>query len=534
MPDTVNTTDSEVISVVSPEFLCGRHDILTSEDELTVDNVINEVNQALVYHNTNIISEDYLYWYRRGLQPILNRTKDRNTYVLTKCIENHAEEIVAFKDGFFLQSPCRFVSRKNGKQAKIDKLNEFVYRSGKYIADNRIVDWFHTVGKGVLYIEETPDNDIPFRCYCVDPRSAFVVYSMRPGNRPVYAVNVVTNDSVAKIDVYTESTVFRLSGGYMGEKTTPFPGHETLAVRIDSVEPNQLGHIPIIEYRYNSVNTSAFEQVVYILDALNQVQSGRIDAVEQFVQSVIVAVNCQFEDGVTADQIKKQGMIILSSIGENKADFKIISEELNQTQTQTLANNLYEQALRIVCMPITTRGGYSTSGTQVLYRDGWENAGASARNTEDLFRQSNAYAEEIFLDILERRGILKNLAATDFELNFDRNETANMQSKAQAFSTLVAAGWHPELSAKMSGITNDPVADVKMSEKWLKMIWGDPDKVGKTEESQNATGFGEESVKYGDKDNTLFVAEKDAAPTEAGTNDQANTKEKGNGNTDQV
>lgn len=505
MSETVNTTDPAVINAVSPEFLCGRHDILSSVDAITVDNVVDEVNSALVYHNTNIISEDYLYWYRRGLQPILNRTKDRNTYVLTKCVENHANEIVSFWDGFFLQNPARFVSRKNGKQSKVDKLNEYVFRSGKYHADNKVVDWFHTVGKGVLYVEETPDNDIPFRCHALDPRSAFVVYSMRPGNRPLYGVNVVTSDSVAKVDVYTEDTIYRLSGGYMGERTTPYQNHQTLAVMLDSVEPNLLGHIPIIEYRSDAVNTAAFEPVIYILDALNQVQSGRIDAIEQFVQSVIVAVNCQFEDGVTADQIKKQGMIILSSVGENKADFKILSEELNQTQTQTLADNLYEQALRIVCMPITTRGGYSTSGTQVLFRDGWENAGAAARNKEDLFRQSNAYAEEIFLDILTRRGLLKNLASVDFELNFDRNETANMQSKAQAFSTLVAAGWHPELAAKMSGITNDPVSDVKMSEKWLKMIWGDPDKAVETEENAAATGFGEESVKYGDKGDPLVI-----------------------------
>ena len=36
---------------------------------------------------------------------------------------------------------------------------------------------------------------------------------------------------------------------------------------------------------------------------------------------------------------------------------------------------------------------------------------------------------------------------------------------------------HPELAASKSGVSNDPVADMKMSEKYLKMIWGDPDVV---------------------------------------------------------
>ena len=57
-----------------------------------------------------------------------------------------------------------------------------------------------------------------------------------------------------------------------------------------------------------------------------------------------------------------------------------------------------------------------------------------------------------------------------------RGETINVQAKAQAFQTLLAAGMHPELAAKKSGISNDPVADIEKSEKWIKMRWGDPDK----------------------------------------------------------
>ena len=40
---------------------------------------------------------------------------------------------------------------------------------------------------------------------------------------------------------------------------------------------------------------------------------------------------------------------------------------------------------------------------------------------------------------------------SDFELAFVRNETANVQSKAQAFQTLMSAGLHPELAAAKSG-----------------------------------------------------------------------------------
>ena len=498
--EIIITQNDKLIGTVGPEFLCGRLDIFSSVDEITEDNIVEEVNSAVGYHNTNLISEEYLYWYRRGLQPILNRTKDRNTFVVTKCIENHYSEICAFKNGFLLQSPTAYISRRNGVQSRIDKLNEYVYRSGKNDADNEIADWFHTVGKGVLYVEETPDNEVPFRCYSLDPRSAFVVYSMKPGKRPVYAVNIVNSNEKALIDVYTNDKIYRLVGGYAGPKVTAFPQYSTMAMELVRVDDNLLGHIPIIEYRYDSVNMAAPEPVIYLLDCINQVQSGRIDAVEQFVQSVIVAVNCQFEDGVTADMIKKQGMIVLSSIGEQKADFRILSEELNQDQTQTLVDNLYEQALRIVCMPSTTKGGSSPSDRMgaVIFRDGWENASSAARNTEDLWRKSDYYFKEIALDVLTRRKILKGLKMTDFELNFQREENANIQSKSQSFQTLLAAGLHPELAAKKSGISNDPVSDIKMSEKYLKMIWGDPDEAAKADESKGEATIIEEDNNNGE------------------------------------
>ena len=101
MSENQNTQENKIIPV-APEFLCGRLDILSSVETLTPENIITEVNSAVAYHNRNVISEDYLYWYRRGIQPILSRTKDRNTYVLSKCLVNLAALVVNFKNGYFL------------------------------------------------------------------------------------------------------------------------------------------------------------------------------------------------------------------------------------------------------------------------------------------------------------------------------------------------------------------------------------------------------------------------------------------------
>ena len=40
----------------------------------------------------------------------------------------------------------------------------------------------------------------------------------------------------------------------------------------------------------------------------------------------------------------------------------------------------------------------------------------------------------------------------------------------------MAAGLHPDLAAEKSGISSDPTKDMQMSEKYLVMRWGDPEK----------------------------------------------------------
>lgn len=482
----------------------GRLDIYASFEDITPDNIISELNSAMVFHINNMLQEEFLYWYRRGVQPILRRTKDIREDILNIVQENHADEFVAFKNGYFLTQPVNYVARRKGVQTKVKKLNEFLYRSGKHEADNKTVDWFHTVGKGVMYIKPNDDADVPFKAYALDPRSAFVVYSLKPGNEPVMGVNFVTDDGKARFDVFTEDYVFHLSGTMVGKMMTTEKNHDFMvtATTLDSVEPNVLGRIPIIEYRYNSVNMGCFEACVPLLDEINNIVSNACDGIEQFIQSLAIAVNCEFPENTTINDIRKAGMIALRSVGENKADFKVLTEQLDQTQTKVLVDRLYDQALRIAAMPARSSGQstQSTTGAAVLANFGWYQADCAFRNTVDLYKESNKQFDAIVVEILRRKGVL-DIDLNDFEPLVTHNETANVQSKAQAFQTLMAAGMHPELAMAKSGISNDPVKDMKMSEPYIKMIWGDPEKAVEAEQTNG--GQGEATIVEEDRDNGM-------------------------------
>lgn len=486
MNDLTQTTENKELHLA--EFLTGRRTVWTSFDRFDPRNpkeMITELNTALSVHIRNLVAMEYLYWYRRGITPVLTKTKQVRTEINNKVNVNHADEIVDFKNGYFMTQPAFYVSRKEDAEItnKVNLLNEYLYRSGKQIADNKTIDWFHTVGKGHIFVQSNDDEDKPFVAYALDPRSAFVARSLKPGNKPVYAVHTVTQgkDKIV-LDVWDDRFVYTVMGTYKGSLEPPFPDYVCTAINVVDIKPNPLKKIPIIEYRYNSVDMGAFEGVLPLLDAISFLQSSRLDAVDQFVQSLLVFYNCELgedEEGnpITPQLIRAMGAVFLKSEGDNKADLKEISSQLDQSQTQVFIDNLYEQVLSICGMPSSGHDrGYSNASTAQaqLARDGWFQADSTARNTEDLFLESNMEFDEIITGILREKGIL-DLKTTDFTLQFVRNETVNIQAKAQAFQTLLAAGMHPELAAKKSGVSNDPVADMKMSEKYLKLHWGDPD-----------------------------------------------------------
>ena len=461
----------------------GRRKIYLSVDEITRENVVQLVNLVLPQHVQNMLEEDYLYWYRRGMQPILGRTKQVRPEINNKVVENHADEIVAFKNGYFLTKPAFYIARRNteGVNDKVGILNEMLYLSGKQNADNELVDWFHTVGVGVLYTSPYDDPDCPFRAFALDPRSSFVAYNRYPGAEPVMGINIVVvgeglDTARVIFDVFTRERYFKLSGSMTSRVLTGAPVFGT-ALEVLEERPNYLGEIPIIEYQYEANRMGAFEAVLPLLDALNNLASNRLDGVEQFIQSLMVFYNCQPGDDengnpITPSYIREAGAIFLKSIGQDKADLKILSEQLDQTQTQVMVDYTYQQILAICGMPSTTKGGTSTSdtGAAVLYRDGWYQADTYARNTEDLFRVANRRFDRILTKILRMKNVV-DVSPADFELQFTRNETANLLVKTQAALNLKQLGFAPELAFGKSGVSNDPVADVKLSQKYINKLW---------------------------------------------------------------
>lgn len=477
----------------------GRRRIYSTSNVITSENVIDEVNKALNTHICNMVEEQYLYWYRRGIQPILDRTKEIRPEILNKVCINNADMIATFKNGYFMTKAATYVSRKEDKAItdKISQLNEYVYLSGKYNVDNQVIDWFHTVGLGVLYVQPNNDPEIPFKTYALDPRNAFVVYSLEPGNEPVMGINMVIRDKTIWIDAITKDRFYRIQGGELTENDIRFGINNidtTRNVLIDDQEPNVIGEIPLVEYTYNKLRMGCFENCLSIMDEINNIESNRADGIEQFIQSLMVLYNCELDDGQTANSIREMGFISLKNSGENKASLDIISQQLDQSQTQTTLNNLYEQMLDKAGVPSSVRDSGSTSDNvgSVYLRNGWATADTCARNTEDEFKVSNGYYDRIILAILKRRGFVLN--PSDFELKIVRNDLNNLLVKTQAAMNMKELGFAPALAFERSGLSNDPLTDVEVSREYIDKVWNtEKEEVQPTAINANPADSGTES-----------------------------------------
>lgn len=433
----------------------GRKKIFTDVTEITRDNVLEVLRKALITHWSNKADMEYLYAYYKGRQPVLNRQKEVRPEIKNTVVENRANEIVSFKVGYLMGEPIQYVSRSDNKSVadKITTLNGYCLSEDKAAKDKELADWFHICGTAYRMVLpdsvfERESDEAPFEIYTLDPRFAFVVYANSIGEPPVMGVKYIQRSDGAVIySIYTKDRYFEVE-------------NQSMIVR---EEAQSLG-IPIIEYPANNARLGAFEIVLPLLDAINTVDSNRLDGVEQFVQALMLFHNVDiFGDDFA--KLRDEGAIKFKDIDpQYKAEIKYLTSELNQSQTQTLVDHLYNTVLTICGMP-NRNGGTSTSdtGSAVIMRDGWSAAEARAKDSELMFKLSEKEFLKLVLRICSDLSDLE-LKLSDVEVRFTRRNYENISQKATVLTTMLSnPKIAPILAFTHCGMFSDPQLAYRMS-----------------------------------------------------------------------
>lgn len=444
----------------------GRKMIVSNRKKISsAEEAIEELNKALTIHNQNRREIDYLYHYVSGDQPILYRMKDVRPEINNKIVENHALEIDRFMMAQNYGEPIQYTSVKesSGKSSEIDKLNNYMKTRSKDYHDIVLGDWQSTCGTAYretwsLRRDETEDGEPSFDLCSPDPRYNFIIYSKEKGNPPLMSVSIEKDDKDQTLYYCTTKTnVWCIQNDAVVESESSVNGH---------------GRILLVEFPNNPRRLSDIEIVITMLDAINNVQSNRVDGIEQFVQAFIKFVNCEIDENTFLKMCKLGALKVKTVNPSFPADVSMVSSQLDQQQTQVSKDDLYKNMLIIEGMPSREQNTGGDTGQAVYLRNGWDFAEQRAKIDEPVTKRSEREFLKIVLNILKtKQQIALDLTIADIDIKITRNKTDNMLVKSQALMYLLEKGISPKIAIQTCDLWGDPEKVYVESKPYLDALY---------------------------------------------------------------
>ena len=447
----------------------GRKIAYTDVDEINELNVVQVVGNCIGAFNYNKTVINYLWNYFKGDQPALYRKKTIRDDVNNKVVENHAYEIVMFKTGQSYGEPIQLVSLKDDDKINgfVDAFNNYTRAVNKSAKDIETGTWQSAVGTAFKGVQFTGKKDLPFRLVNLSPLSTFVIYS-RQTQEPLAAVEELKDAQGYEYKmVYTETHEFRIQNSRLlsvgVDKETGVEVYSKL---------HAFGGIPIIEYPNNAQRISDIELVITMLDAINNMQSNRSDAIEQFVQSWLKFINCEIDE-TQFEKMKSMGALMVKSNGDSKkVDVEVISQELKQSESQVAKDDLWANIQNISAIPNKEGNTGGDSQGAVELRNGWDFSKQRARLKDPFIVEAERKVVEIALNIIRVKGNDDcKLTPFDYDVQINHSPTDNMQVKTQCLQLLLSSGINPLVAIKTVGLFDDAQKVFSLSEPYLKVLY---------------------------------------------------------------
>lgn len=449
----------------------GRKIAYTDVENITAENVVKVVGKCIGVFNTNKPIIEYLWNYYKGDQPIRYRTKVSRDDIINKIVENHAYEFVQFKTGQTYGEPVQFISRKDDEKINkaVDELNDFMVDADKQEKDIKSGEWQSAVGTSFKAVQKK-NGDVPFRIVTPTPLNTFVIYS-RQTEEPMLAVQELPDENGEWYKLcFSENMEFKIKNSELA--------YAKLHV---------FGDIPIVEYPNNAERISDIELVIDILDAMNNMQSNRMDAIEQFVQSWVKFVNCDVDEEQFQKMKMMGALVVKSNNGDsNKADVDIMTQELSQTESQVAKDDLWDNALTILAIPNKqTNTGGDTQGAVEL-RNGWDFSKTRAKLKDPFVKSSEKRLAKVILNILRISGHDLGITTRDFDVQINHSPTDNLVVKCQALQYLLQCGINPLVAIKTVGLWGDAEKVFMQSKPYLDNLWKTVDMANEQAERERA------------------------------------------------
>lgn len=478
---SIPTTTPTITPVSEPQqFFFGRRKLETSYEpnELTPQKILEILPSVMREHQKNADEIEYLYNYYKGMQPILSKFKKVRPDINNIVLENHAFEIVEFRKANGFGEPVQYVQKGEKDSEKVNPeiatLTRFVESEDKSSDDKEMSEWQYICGTAYRFVDvdtEEDEDEAPFEISVPDPRKTFVVYSNGIIEKPAFAGyytyfsdKVFSSDSREIINkyriitIYTNKYMMKIRDNFINGKYNNYEvvKQEVLGQETDTY-PLVIPGIRIIEYPLNNSRLGLVELVMSPLNAINKIKSDDLDAIDQFVQSLLVFVNQDVEvEDVRA--LEEAGALkIFSENPDKPADVKLLTAQLEHSQTKIVTDDLYNNALVVAgCPRLNDKVSGGDTGQARLLGEGWTMAYQRAKQDDLSFIKSERQFLKLALRICKERDQLPNLKITDIDIKIPRDKADNLLVKAQSLLNLLQSGVHPEIAFTVVGLFGDP------------------------------------------------------------------------------
>jgi len=427
----------------------GRKRIVLDYDEVNLDNVSEVLGKCLSIHASNKHDCEYLIDYFLGKQDILTRDESKTSTINNKTVVNYAYPITREIVGYTFGNPIELVQKDIKYLKDVNELSSIYDYEDAYYVDicTAIFDsicgvaYQMTLPNSMITKDDTPD--VPIKYMCLDPRYTFVAFSNSTGNPQLVSGQITVDENgLESYVLYTDNYVFRID----------------INGNID-VSKNVIGLNPITMVENSIFLTGDWEQALSVLNATNQVTSDALNDIEGTIKSLLVILGAEFEDedNSTLKKIKEDRVLTLTNTTGGNLDAKFISPQLDSTSVQNIREYLEDARNIITGIPDReNNGGGGDTGTAVLNRNGWTDIEIVAKLKELFFKKGKKKQLAIGIQILKILDMISSdFSVINVEPVIGRHTTDNLQTKTQAFATLVATGELATIDClEFSGLTN--------------------------------------------------------------------------------
>ena len=466
-------------------ILRGRKRIYTDEWYIDEKNVIKVLQLTMMWHEQNAQEMRFLLDYEKGYQP-LRRTKTVREDVNVEAIDNIANQVVVFKQGYIWGNPILYIQRGNkdlsGEDEEgntqqdlgitmLNEMNEIEYAQTK---DQELARFVEICGVGYQMVDIRPK---------FDGLSAFDLMTLNPLFTYCIYRNNARQDKLAAVtfhrDIYsgdTWFTVFTPDKRFEIKNMTQMVDAAGNKVDVDRWElqrdpvtglsyyVNPFSKIPIAEFNRAADRTGCFERQISDMDALNIESSDFVNLFCQSVQEIWWGVDFELpKDPTTGKSIKaKNGeWVMTKSISGGKPDLKPLHSDIDFDGIQQNLTTRRELILQKCYVPLQTEPGGGSTGSAMSMSSGWAAAEAAAAMEEQmLFRGKMEIVQLEILAINKITGIEKDspllrLKPSDVKPQFTRNKTYDLVSKVNSMVTMIKSGVHGRVAMETVNLFPD-------------------------------------------------------------------------------